>query len=297
MNEEEKRKAENRKWRRIFFIIVAIVVLLFLVVQSITMYQKHERKAKEKVVGEYVLQELNKEYHQEFVIKDSDYTKYMGMYEFTCYPKDNPLMIFMARTGGVGGGISDQYWTANCSKDTGAYYFQYTQKIFNNNSVNIWLIPMGDKFYQEAYQNNYSFNTMFTEYRNQCKLFGTIYYFEKITPENREAITKSLYAFYEKLYSEKYKEVNIMIYFRDPKLFDSWEAKRFAKKEGIKNPLENSDEFVKLYDAAYFETGFGGKYNNVIINLYINSEGSKYKNLESYAEFSKELIDKNQGGK
>jgi len=280
--------------KRIYKLLVVIIIVLAIgfLLYGVKSYYQHKKlvaiqgqNQENQKVGEYVLQKLKGYYNEDFVIKSSRYVPQMGIYEFVCYPQKNSLMIFTTRTSGIGEGISDSYLRTEWIYDTSKYYQPYLDTICPYYSINLGAMP-GDELYVKSNDNNYNFSYLYKNYRNQLAVGGKIYYFEKVTPENREAITKSLYTFYEKLYSEKYKEVDISIYFRDPALFESKEAQEFAKEEGIFDSLKNCDEFVKLYDAAYFQTGFS-KYNNA--DIYINIDNTKFSAELTYNEFSNNL--------
>jgi len=270
MNEEK-----GKKW----LVIGAIIVIVLLILSPMIISKSYSEIRYGKVKREMLTQLQNK-YHQEFKIKSIEYTPQLGIYQAVGELKNNAKWTFAIRQGGQGGEIVDNYLVGVWYEDTSNYFQKDVSQVYSNNSPNLVVRPIESEKYFIGLNSQYTFDYMQNNMKEECKLYGTIFYFVNVTPENKEELMKNLYVLYQQIYSENYEKVNIEIIFRNPDVFKDPAAKKFARENGIKNPLENSNEFVQLYDSAYFSTFFS-QYDELYMRLEFNE---KSKEL-TYGEF------------
>jgi len=262
--------------------IMILIVLGALVLLSGCFGIGSKESKKYKEVEQSTLVQLQHYYHEDFTIRSIRYVPQMGVYEMIAYPNKNQNMIFTVRTGGVNEAISDDYYVSGIIEDTTQYYNEYLKKFDVQYGGGLSTLPDADALYSKAYDNNWSFDYLQKNYKNQLYFHGLLFFFEVVTPNNKEEITKNLYAFYKKLYSEHYTEVSLRIMFYNPILFQSKSVKDACKRLKYPYPVTDYNGYVQTYDAGYFDT----EYRDYCM-AFIRIEFKKNDKMMSYEEFSK----------
>ena len=255
----------------LFYILMILAIFL-------TGCKGSQETATDKVAKE-TLEQLKKDYNEEFEIESADYVKETDSYTLFVHPKTEPDMSFrVIKWKKAGNELIDDYVQTRRYLQAKKYFKPFADSISERHLISAAVVSILDK--KEYWDMQYSIENLIKMYNKDITVGMDIFYFFDLHEWNKEDVCKKVYNLIKHIQDSGIGKLNLSIQFYDEKFFKDKDVEKILKEDMGPAGMMN------------FQSTYSAKYKTVNI-IFEEKKIEELKKIKSYKDIEKKYGIKN----
>lgn len=252
----------------LFYILMTLAIFL-------TGCKGSQETATDKVAKE-TLEQLKKDYNEEFEIESADYVKETDSYTLFVHPKTEPDMSFrVIKWKKAGNELIDDYVKTRRGMQSDKFFKHFGDNISEKNLFSATLVDILDK--KEYWDMNYSIEDLIKMHKKDSKIAIRIFLFFDLHEWNREEMCKKVYEMIKYIQDTEIAKADISIQFYDEEFFKDKDVVKILKEEMGPAGMMN------------FDSHYGDKYDLARIDIGTELGIKDFKTIKSYKDIENKI--------